>query len=418
MSVYTSFVSAALAEGSTTAVLRDVKDRYLLEDEVELHEFVVGHVRRHGTLPSTATLQREGHRLTQHQEPPTYYLDQLRRRFVYNTINERHEALRDFMANRDAVNAVAWLRDVLAEVGNTADESAITTLAARVDDVIEEYDSRKLRGGLAGVTLGWETADRLTLGAMGGDLIVYAGRPSMGKSWLLFESAYQAWLAGHSVAMISMEMSLQQVVRRWMGRHLGINPNFIRAGQLSQWTEDMLRGYGDLIAEMPNVFLLSGNMERSVSSVESIFMEHLPDKMYIDAAYLMTPEGQKYGHLKKWESMSMVMSQLKQIGVRYDRPTAMTVQFNRNVKNSSTRELDMSDIGGSDSVPQDASIIFGIKKGLPPNETTRRQIEMMKNREGEIESFETSFQFTPPQMVEVDPEDDSGVSAESVGWMV
>ena len=414
MSLFTKLVASCIDSGSASALMRDFKELYLLEEERPLYTMVRVHWQRHGRLPSIETVTAAGHALDTFREPPLYYNDRLRARYAYNVINERHPAFREALSSRNMETAVESLRDMLTTVGGAINQESATTLVSEVAGVIEEYESRRFRSGLAGVTLGWPTMNELTLGAMGGDVIVLAGRPSMGKSWLLFESAYQAWRAGHSIAIVSMEMSKRQVVRRWMGRHLGINPNFIRSGQVSGWTEEMLRGYADVASALPRVSLISGEMEKQITAIEDAIKEHMPDIIYVDAAYLLTPSGQNKGSISKWESIAKVIGELKKMSIRYHRPIVITVQFNRNQKTNSNKEPDLGDIAGSDSIPQDASIVAGVRMGLPPFEAIRRRIIVMKNREGAVGEFTTDFLFTPPSMVEVvNDQDSSGVT----DWM-
>lgn len=415
MSVFTNFISAAIEQGSSYAVLRDCKAPYVLEEEQELFESVRRHAQRYGELPSAEALHTAGFRLPTSNETVEYYLDRLKQRYVYNVINDRHPALREALRSRDTDDAMDVLREMI-ELGNLARQTdAVTSLTAEASLVAQEMMEMKYHVGLVGVTFGWPTLDEYTLGAQGGDVIVLAGRPSMGKSWMLIESAFKAWQSGKSILFVSMEMAKKQIVRRWMGRHVGINPNYIRRGQVNSWAEEYLTTYSQTIASMPRCNLIAGDMEKNMDGIEAAVAEYMPDMIYIDAAYLLTPSGYHNRGIAKWEAISKVIGQTKQIAIRYDRPVFETVQFNRNVKNNATKEPDLSDIGGSDSIPQDASIVLGARMGLPPFERTRRRISVMKNREGEVGEFHTDFSFSPPNMGEVDP--DEGTEVET-SWMV
>lgn len=411
MSVYLKLLSACIEEGNTSVINRDVKMDYLLSEEVQVHEFITRHYRRHGRLPSADTVVRQGHRLPSFSEPVSFYLDELRKRFIYNTINSHHADFREAMERKDVDTAVDRLRHIIQGV-SVASSDAPSRYVDVVERVIEEYDQRKFITGLSGVTFGWPSIDAVTNGAQGGDVIVLVGRPNIGKSWLLFESAYQAWIAGHSIAIESLEMGEEQMARRFMGRDIGTNPNYIREGKLSHWMEQAMRGYVQGLGQVPNFHIGTGNMKKGVSAIDTIFQEHLPDIVYIDSAYLMVPEGRN-GGLKRWEQMQETISQLKQLAVRYDRPIFITVQFNRNVKDRGDKELDIGDIGGSDSVGQDASVIIGARYGKPPYEDTRRRLIIMKQREGQKAEVETNFGFNPPDMTEVVEQE-----AESLDWMV
>ena len=112
------------------------------------------------------------------------------------------------------------------------------------------------------MTLGWPTLDAATNGAMGGELVVIAGRPGMGKTYALIEMAHAAWLSGKSILFASMEMGLMQIARRWMGRLLGVNPNFIRAGQVSDWMAGAMAGAAEGEDALRVHLMYSANFER------------------------------------------------------------------------------------------------------------------------------------------------------------
>ena len=88
--------------------------------------------------------------------------------------------------------------------------------------------------------------------------------------------------------------------------------------------------------------------------------------------------------------------------------------MNRNVKKTSNKDLDTVDIAGSDTIPQDASLIFGLRSGAAPFTETRRIVELMKNRDGEESRFSVHFKFSPVNLTEAPAEEDdeemSGVS--------
>ena len=415
MSLFHKLVSSAIESGSTTAITRDLKEVYILDDEKLLYDFIHTHVTQHKALPSVNTLENRGFNIGTHEEPVSYYLDRIRQRFVYNVINSNHPDLRDALSKRDSYAALEIIRQMLNNASVAADNDGATNLRVEMDTLLQELSRRKFMSGLAGVTFGWDSLDQMTLGAMGGDLTVIAARPSTGKSWLLNEMAFQAWRAQHSVMIVTMEMSKQQVTRRWVGRHLGVNPNFIRSGQVSTYVENQMHQYRDAISAMPNWWVISGDMKKGISSIEQAIVDNLPDIIYIDAAYLLSPSVKNKGSISKWEAISAVVSELKQLAIKYDRPIVITVQFNRNAKNSSSKQVYLSDIGGSDSIPQDASIVLGVKQGLPPFEDSRRTIQVMKNREGDTGTIVTDFSFNPPSMVEVSQESEDNNSA--VGWM-
>jgi len=389
------------------------------EDEEALFDWVREHLSGHNQLPAVATVTSHGHQMPRTApEPPDYYLTELRKRFVYKHITERLPDLTGALEDRRVSDAVEEVRAMLAGTNALVQPGTFNQIGDLASQVLEDYEFARDNPGLRGITMGYQTLDDLTLGAQGGDLVVVAGRTGMGKSWLLVKMAYEAWLAGHNIGLVSMEMTLLPIARRWVGLHSRINPNLIRAGSLSAMAEQRLvEKAHEITEERPNhCYFLSGDFSKRVGQVERMVEEYELDAIYIDAAYLLTPEGQKRGNISKWEQIAEVIKELKRLALRSNKPIIMTVQLNRNAKKSSNKVTDATDIGGSDSIPQDASILIGARQGPAPFETTSRILDLFKNRDGEETSLQINYQFNPVNLEETDmvaTQNGSGVS----DWM-
>lgn len=402
MSSGKNFLRVILETRELPSFRRATEDLFV-EGEIDAYRFVKSHLDTYGVLPSVSEMVDGGYTLPEPRRASSaqYYLDQLRKRYAYSQVNQRHPNLVESMRNRDTDSVISILAEMLQEARRATGGASYSTIADQYQLVAAEYAEAKRNPGLRGITTGWDTLNLATNGFVGGDLIVIAGRPSMGKSWMLTHMAFSAAEAGQKVAFCSMEMSLKQIARRWLGMKTGINPNLIRSGEVGTYSEErMLNTIQDQL-NYPHVHLLGGDMAKSVSSVEAMVLEFQPDILFVDAAYLLTPSGRKQGYVSKWESISEVVQELKKLSIRYDIPTVISVQFNRNQKRRSKNPLDLSDIAGTDTIPQDASIVLGIREGPSPYITVQRIVEVMKNREGETPMFATAFTFSPVRMNEV-----------------
>ena len=416
------FIQSAIRDGLPGA-LRLVGEGQFIEEELPLYEFVVNHHARYGSLPGTEVLVEHGFRLPalEGDQPCAYHIDRLRDRYVFNLVNQSLPLITTGMQEQDMEVVIAAFRDTLATVGTAQRGQTASALVEEIRGVIEDYHIARRTTTLRGVTLGWPSIDAVTLGAMPGDLIVVVGRPGLGKTNVLINMAYSAWLMSRSCLFVSMEMGKLQIARRWVGRHTGINPNLIRSGRLSRWGEELLNGsIQDTDDAAGNVYLESGDCAREVDGIESTVLQFNPEVLYIDAAYLMTPSGQKRGYISKWEQVSMVVGQLKQLALRYSIPVIITVQFNRNQKGSSTSAPDLGDIAGADSIPQDASIVIGLQKAPAPYELVRRLARMMKSREGDNVDIVFNYRFEPVDFSEVSlfAEEGAQEPVTDLSWMV
>lgn len=426
MSTGFSFLHATIGSNDWR-LLRRAKDDMFTQEELPAFTFIRDYFDRYKEMPTLDVVASEGFQLPRPRRSASseYWLDTLKRRFAYTKVDEKHPRLVQAMSSQNTDEMLVVLREMVAEASIAVGSERYTTLRDEVSAVREDYLWARANPGLRGIPSGWPTLDLATMGFMGGDVIVLAGRPSMGKSYLLLEMVNSAYLDGNASALVSMEMTTTQMVRRWVGRRSGFNPNLIRDGGLSTYSHEELLS---VIAEMENnetpIYMLAGDMRKSVSGIEAMVMEFAPKILFVDAAYLLTPSGRKAGYISKWESISEVICELKQIAIRYDIPVVISVQFNRNQKSKGKKELDLGDIAGSDSIPQDASVVLGIRQGPAPYQRSQRIIEVMKNREGDTPRFATAFSFNPVSMVEVSFVDegdaDEGQESQVVntGWMV
>ena len=264
------FIRSAI-EAESTALIRAARRDFFTEEELPLIVFVQGHLAQYNRLPndqafSDAQLTLPQFRRGRADEGPDYALDRLAQRFAHRSIAEHMPTLRQSMEDGRPADALQAMRDAISDAAPSLEHAGHSTMAQEVVGVQQDYEFARDNPGLAGVTLGWQSLDDATNCAQGGDLVVVAGRPGMGKSWVLVEMAYQAWRAGRTPCFVSMEMGLRQVARRWIGRHTGVNPNRLRTGELSSWGEGDLRDAVPEIRDGLPVYLMAGDMSKSVGA--------------------------------------------------------------------------------------------------------------------------------------------------------
>lgn len=417
MSLATQLVRAAIEAGAPTFV-RDLREEHLIDEkEREVVSFTKKHLRQHGQLPSLVTLADNGFPIGRVREPASYYADEIKSRFVYRAINDRHPQLVQAMRDKDAAACMAVIRDMAANVGNAAPGSTYVSLQDEAVRVLEDYEYAKAHPGLRGITYGWPILDELTLGMMPGDLDVTVGRTGLGKSYLQMFNAYAAWRAGHGIAIVTMEMPAKQYTTRWVGLHSGLNPRMIRGGQLSVWGEDHFR---QTIVDITQghhapVHIMSGDFNKGIEGIHAMMAGLDAEALYIDAAYLLSATMRVQGGASRWEEITQVVREIKALSIDLERPSSATFQLNRNMKETSTRDIDTRDIAGSDAIGQDASIIRGLKYAKPPYQFTRRAVDFIKNREGETKNFEVNFNHYPLDFSEVAPDQEEEVDSR---WMI
>ena len=118
---------------------------------------------------------------------------------------------------------------------------------------IDRLDSlHQSQGALSGLPTGFTHLDEYTSGLQGGDLIIIAGRPSMGKTTLALNIAENAALgAGKSAAIFSMEMSVEQLAFRMVASLGRVDQSHLRNGRFGDDDWPRIHGAIQQMAEAP-----------------------------------------------------------------------------------------------------------------------------------------------------------------------
>ena len=241
---------------------------------------------------------------------------------------------------------------------------------------------------------------------------------------LLLKAARAAHDAGKSVLLVSMEMTLMQLVQRMACHEANLDPRLVRKGKLSYWGRKALKGAVDHFASANNFHLFAGNFDKKVEDVDMLVQELGPDIILVDGIYLMKPSGGRKG-MGRYEAAAYVTDELKQITLMRDRPLVGTTQFGR-AAGKGGEDASLENIGYTDTIGTHASIVVGIKMGKMVPKNIRRErggvievvktidthpyrhIEVMKNRDGESGEFGINFGFAPTNFGEIPVEEATG----------
>lgn len=414
MSLGLQFIHA-LVSGDSTVPLRNVREEFFVRDEKEVFTFVRQHLKRHGVLPSLDTLEENGHDVSRSREPADYYAEKLRERYVYTVIRGRSEKIAKCMRDKDVSGAMALIREISTVGGHVLEPDSFSSLQIEGVELLNDYYRIKESGQPDfGILTGWPTLDRLTMGFQNGDLVAIAARPNVGKTWILLYLSYVAWCAGKSVGILSMEMTKKQMVRRFISFITRANPRLLREGSLSTWAEEILRGAVRGLRRRPPVWINSSDMKnRTTGLVEKLFAEHMPDIVFVDSAYRLSPQESRY-NMSTTDRNEQMVTELKQLAVHFDRPLVAVNQYNRSVKQRGQQHAaDLGTAKGTDAWEQDSSIFLGVRMGAAPFETSSRIIDVTKNRDGEIGTLQINFGFDPLDFSELVDGDQYSVADDS-----
>jgi len=286
----------------------------------------------------------------------------------------------------------------IAESGARKDQGLleIKPVLAKVFERIDHLYHRDNPSDITGVPTGYIKLDQMTSGLQGGDLIVVAGRPSMGKTALALNIAeHVAVENGLPVAIFSMEMSSVQVATRMLGSIARVDQHKMRTGRLTdkEWGE--LSDAMGKLHETP-VYIDEGG---ALTALEVRARARRLKRQYsklglivIDYLQLMAASNQ--GENRATE-ISEISRALKAMAKELDVPVVALSQLNRALEQRPNKRPVMSDLRESGAIEQDADLILAIYRDEVYNpdspEKGKAEVNILKQRNGPIGTVLLTF---------------------------
>jgi len=244
------------------------------------------------------------------------------------------------------------------------------------------------KGALTGISSGFREIDEITSGLQDSDLIIVAGRPSMGKSSFMMNIAESAVISeGKPVLIFSLEMPADSIILRMLSSLGRIDQSKIRTGQLSDDDWPRLTSAVTLLNDKPlfvdDTPALSPNEIRS--RARRIAREFGPLGMIIvDYLQLMQVTG---GSENRAGEISEISRSLKAIAKEFKCPLIAGSQLNRSLEQRPDKRPIMSDLRESGAIEQDADLIMAIYRDEVYHEDAEKgvaEIIILKQRNGPI----------------------------------
>lgn len=252
-------------------------------------------------------------------------------------------------------------------------------------------------GFVTGVPTDFTDFDRLTAGLQPSDLIIVAGRPSMGKTAFALNIGYNAARkTKKGVAVFSLEMSKMQLGMRLLGFEAQIDATKLRTGTLRDrdWTN--LTHAAGVLSELPlyiddtsgtGVLDMKAKCRRLLKKTELCMV-------IID--YIQLVQGRKSAESRQIE-ISEISRALKALAKDLNVPVMALSQLNRKVEDRPNKRPQLADLRESGAIEQDADVIAFIYRDEVYNPTTDdnrniAEIILAKQRNGPTGYFKLTFQ--------------------------
>lgn len=250
-------------------------------------------------------------------------------------------------------------------------------------------------GEITGISTGFTEFDKLTAGLQPGELIVIAGRPSMGKTSLAINIAENAAIGSKvPTAIFSMEMPSQQLAFRMISSLGRVDQAHLRTGRFPDEDWSRINTAVQLMSDAPIFIDDSAGLSPTEIRARSrrLHREHGLGLIVIDYLQLMQVPGSRENRATE---ISEISRSLKALAKELELPIIALSQLNRSVEQRPDKRPIMSDLRESGAIEQDADLILFIYREEVYNPDTPRKgiadISIAKQRNGPIGDFPLTF---------------------------
>jgi len=296
------------------------------------------------------------------------------------------------------------LNSLELEVFNLTNEiktQKIYTNAELFSNVFLELKQKSLNPALSGLASGFYELDSFTQGFQKSDLIIIAGRPSMGKTALSLNIGLNIIKnLALPVIFFSLEMSKEQLIYRLLTMETNISSIRLKTGNL--YKDDWLK-LNEKIQNLSNLPLfIDDTPNPTIQDIKMkikkvIFEQNQIGLVVID--YLQLMQNSKFKTENRSQELSQITRSLKNIAREFQVPIIALSQLSRNVENRNNKRPILSDLRESGSIEQDADVVLMLYRESYYNSVTidnSVQLIIAKQRNGPVGTID--LQFDPKLM--------------------
>lgn len=322
----------------------------------------------------------------------------LQRDLIYASTNINALA---YDAPDDASQTIEEAERMLFSVTQKRVGSSFTKVGDLLSTVFDQIDElARHKDELAGVGTGFKDVDDLFWGWRGGDLLILAARPAVGKTSFALNVAVNAAKHGASVALFSLEMSATQLVQRILCSEARVSLSKLRTGSLTDADWAPILSATDSLSKLD--LWIDDTPGLSLLEMRAKARRQLRDKerglIIVDYLQLMQPTKARRDGNRSVE-VAEISRGLKVLAKELDVPILSLSQLSRAVEMRGNKRPMLSDLRESGSIEQDADIVMFIDRstdeaeaeqdGRPPLGTA--DLIVAKHRNGATRDIRLSF---------------------------
>ena len=386
-------------------IYKAIREMYKSQTKVDALT-LVSFLQENGTLEKIGGVKVVIELIT--QVPNLIYLDDYIRlvkdKFIRRSlIKLGYEAINSgYITNVPLENILNDFEIKLFNLTNEMTPSTLFSSAEVLNDIFLKLKEKLANPGLCGLSSGFYDLDCLIQGFQKSDLIIIAGRPSMGKTALSLNLGLNVIKNDNlPVLFFSLEMSKEQIMYRVLAMETTINQIRLKSGRLSDDDWLKLTKIIKMVAKFP--FFVDDTSSLSIQDIRSrlktiLFEQNKIGLVIIDYLQLMqNPKGKIENRVQE---LSQITRQLKNLAREFNVPVIALSQLSRNVETRIDKKPILSDLRESGSIEQDADLILMLSQNhnlMPTSGTNQNddfqllELIIAKQRNGPLGTIKLKF---------------------------
>lgn len=315
-------------------------------------------------------------------------------RLGYKTINS------SYVTNLPLENILNEFENQLFNLTNDFKPTKLYSSTDLVYNIFLELKQKATSPNLPGLSSGFYGLDSLTQGFQKSDLIIVAGRPSIGKT--AFSLTISLNIIKYSklpVLVFSLEMSKEQIMYRLLSMESNVSQSRLRSGKLSKTDWTKLNKIIKLLSKLP--LFVDDSSDLSVQEIRAkiktiLFQYPTIGLVIIDYLQLMQTPISNSGN--RAQELSQITRALKNLAREFNIPIIALSQLSRNIETRTDKKPILSDLRESGSIEQDADLVLMLYQNEPntPNASSdnlNKVIDLIiaKHRNGPTGNLQLRF---------------------------
>jgi replicative DNA helicase len=291
----------------------------------------------------------------------------------------------------------AGVLDILTEQADPRAMSLRKVIREVLTTVEKRYDNRS---SVTGIPTGYPDLDDMLSGLQPGELIIVAGRPSMGKSALAFNLVVQSAQQAKTAALVfSVEMSRTSVAERMLSADGPVEGMRLRSGRLGQADWLHLTNAASRLVDLAIVLDDSGAVSiadiRARSRAWAVGEAKAATNRLVVVDYLQLVAGERVKNGNREQEVASISRGLKQLAKELRCPVVALSQLSRSLESRSDKRPTLSDLRESGALEQDADVIAFVYRDEVYHEDSKdrgvAEIIVAKQRNGPTGTVKLSW---------------------------